>query len=475
MDTLYVTSASSTIRYYDLDTKTETGSFTITDTGAMAIAVDGSDPNNVLVFTTTTTQSSVNGLLTKYNVNTNAEATVALGADGRGVGIHPVHGLVYAAVGLNVAALEARVQVYDQATLTLQDNHLMGTGATWSPTDLWASTVVFGGSVAKTCTSHPGGIAAVNDTVTYQITITNNGTNDINILPLEDTYDTTYLEYLSASVAPDDPTDDGQLNWADLTTTLGNTPAGGGTATITVNFRAKAGTPTPTNNVAVMSGALNTGGDPIPDAAGSCPIEILAGASITVTSPNGGEAWKPGTVRDITWTSSGTTPNLKISLWKDGVRLGLIAAVTAASGSHSWTVGQHDAGTASKGTGYFIKIMEIGGTASDRSDSTFRLTSPYGILIPNGGEDWTIGTTQVITWLAPPWITNKVKLSLWKDDVRLGLIDGNLTAASGAYSWTVGNYEFGTALAGTGYKVRIMEQGGTTLSDKSDETLTLSD
>jgi len=119
--------------------------------------------------------------------------------------------------------------------------------------------------------------------------------------------------------------------------------------------------------------------------------------------------------------------------------------------------------------------MEIGGTASDRSDSTFRLTSPYGILIPNGGEDWTIGTTQVITWLAPPWITNKVKLSLWKDDVRLGLIDGNLTAASGAYSWTVGNYEFGTALAGTGYKVRIMEQGGTTLSDKSDETLTLSD
>jgi len=68
-------------------------------------------------------------------------------------------------------------------------------------------------------------------------------------------------------------------------------------------------------------------------------VEFTSGPSITVTYPNGGENWGIGSNQAITWTSSGVTGNVHISIsrnggasWDDFIRN------TDNDGSESWTV-----------------------------------------------------------------------------------------------------------------------------------------
>ncbi len=53
--------------------------------------------------------------------------------------------------------------------------------------------------------------------VTFTISISNIGPSAIEVLPLEDQYDPYYLSFVRASPMPDEPADDGTLNWYDLT------------------------------------------------------------------------------------------------------------------------------------------------------------------------------------------------------------------------------------------------------------------
>ena len=48
-------------------------------------------------------------------------------------------------------------------------------------------------------------------------------------------------------------------------------------------------------------------------------FNVAIGATISVTSPNGGETWTAGTTNAITWASDVTT-NLRIVLLKNGVQ-----------------------------------------------------------------------------------------------------------------------------------------------------------
>jgi len=78
-------------------------------------------------------------------------------------------------------------------------------------------------------------------------------------------------------------------------------------------------------------------------------------------------------VKQITWRSGGLTNQIKISLWKDNVPVGTIATVAPAGSPYAWTVGSYTGGTAAAGSGYTIKIKEIGTTVTDTSDASFQL------------------------------------------------------------------------------------------------------
>jgi len=72
--------------------------------------------------------------------------------------------------------------------------------------------------VDKTRVSHPTGYADIGEQVVFNITITNNGEAAIVTLPLKDTYDPVYLDYVSATLPPDTvDTITGVLEWTDLT------------------------------------------------------------------------------------------------------------------------------------------------------------------------------------------------------------------------------------------------------------------
>ncbi len=106
--------------------------------------------------------------------------------------------------------------------------------------------------------------------------------------------------------------------------------------------------------------------------------DLFTPISIIVTSPNGGEKWKLGSTRNITWKCFGLSANIKLTLWKDGALKGTIAkSLNPALGSYSWLVGQYEGGTGTTpiGSGYAIKIEEIGTGVSDMSDAAFSITN----------------------------------------------------------------------------------------------------
>ena len=88
-------------------------------------------------------------------------------------------------------------------------------------------------AISKTLIS---GAAVVGGQVEFSIVITNTGNTIIDILPLEDIYDPTYLQFLSATPAHSSVAG-GVVKWNDLTTTAGNLAVGASTS-VTVRFTA---------------------------------------------------------------------------------------------------------------------------------------------------------------------------------------------------------------------------------------------
>jgi hypothetical protein len=103
------------------------------------------------------------------------------------------------------------------------------------------------------------------------------------------------------------------------------------------------------------------------------------------------------------------------------------------------------------------------------------------ITSPNGGEEWYVGLSRTIHWIATGDFTNNVKLVLFKDGERLGVIANDLNPRARSFVWErAGEYHVGTARGplkrarpGPGYIIRIKEQNVNN-SDESDAPFTLS-
>ncbi|AKQ68488.1 Endonuclease/exonuclease/phosphatase family protein [Myxococcus hansupus] len=117
------------------------------------------------------------------------------------------------------------------------------------------------------------------------------------------------------------------------------------------------------------------------------------GPFVTVTSPNGGESWAAGSVRDITWESSGVT-NVRVEYTLNGSTWTTLAASTAASaGSYAWTV------PASASTTARVRVSNASNASlNDVSDAAFTITTaPVGtgkvvineVLLNEPGSDVT--------------------------------------------------------------------------------------
>lgn len=96
-------------------------------------------------------------------------------------------------------------------------------------------------------------------------------------------------------------------------------------------------------------------------------------ASITVTSPNGGEAWKRATIRSITWSSVGNVGSyVRIELFKGNILNRVIASSTSNDGYQTWIVPY----TQTVGSDYRVKITSTSNSSYyDWSNNYFSITS----------------------------------------------------------------------------------------------------
>jgi len=197
-------------------------------------------------------------------------------------------------------------------------------------------------------------------------------------------------------------------------------------------------------------------------------------SSITVTSPNGGEVWAPGSTHTITWNpGTGTGANVKIDLLKAGVVVGTAVASTPNDGSFSWTISS----TRPPGTDYKIRVSSTSTTASDTSDSTFTIgtgpppTATITVTSPNGGESWQHGTTHLVTWTYTGNPGANVKIELLKAGAWVGTATSSTplgAGGTGSFSWPIS----ATRALGADYKIRVSSTT-TSASDTSNNNFAI--
>jgi hypothetical protein len=186
---------------------------------------------------------------------------------------------------------------------------------------------------------------------------------------------------------------------------------------------------------------------------------------IIVSSPNGGESWHAGTTQSITWTDN-ISEDVKVDLYKGGVLHTVISAATSSDGNIDWDIPFDFEG----GSDYKVKITSVDNPATifDSSDADFTIVAnQIAVTSPNGGEDYLIGSSQVITWTDN--LTGNVEIQLFKSDVFHSSIITS-TASDGSHTWNISS----SLVQGSDYKIRISSVTDGNIFDFSDADFTLS-
>jgi len=196
-------------------------------------------------------------------------------------------------------------------------------------------------------------------------------------------------------------------------------------------------------------------------------FEIAAATnSITVLSPNGYESLSGGSTYDITWSSIGAINYVEIYYSIDaGTNWLLIDDYSPNDGIHSWNVANVNTANA------LIKIHEVFNSAiGDISNNVFTINyvpNSITVVAPNGGEVWSGGTTQNITWSTTGAI---YYVEIWysTDNGQVWSYIDDYSYNDGLYEWTVPGISTVSAL------IKINEVYNTSVVDVSDSTFEIS-
>jgi hypothetical protein len=198
-------------------------------------------------------------------------------------------------------------------------------------------------------------------------------------------------------------------------------------------------------------------------------VTKLRPGTLTLTNPNGGQILSAGSNTYITWTGGDSIEdNLDIKLYKDDeLECVIVSGIDplndggSGTGSYNWAVGSCEPGnSAAAGTGYKIKIEEVGTTVSDMSDAPFEITSGIAIISPTTGTEWGFELTENILCTAP---AGDYKITLLKDGKLFGTISEFVThdgQGQITYPWVVGVcINSITAPPDSGYTIKVEEIG----------------
>ena len=187
--------------------------------------------------------------------------------------------------------------------------------------------------------------------------------------------------------------------------------------------------------------------------------------SITLTTPNGGEAWLVGDVDSIRWTSVNLTENVKIELnrtFPTGTWT-TIASSASNTGLYRWTV------TTGSTSNARFRISAVSHPfVRDSSDASFvigarsiTITSPMSAVV------WPIGSSQNITWTTTFMVENvKIELNRAYPSGTWSVLAAS-APNTGTFAWTV------TGAASSAARVRITGVTHTTVTKTSTPNFTI--
>ena len=250
----------------------------------------------------------------------------------------------------------------------------------------------------------------------------------------------------------------------DWFTIVSSTPARAGSYSFTF--------PQPSKEYKVRISEAITGS---PSVTSAGTFTVLPKTSVTVLSPNGGESWIVGEQYNIEWTSY-NVGYVKIEYTlNDGLGWNTIATITnsnnGSGGVYPWRVALQD--TLPHVNGFIgsklckIRVSEYDAAnptvagAFDESDNTFAIYQKYiQVVAPNGGENWKIGSVQLITWISKG--VNNVKIDYTLDNGQTWTNLTNSYQSTGAFAWTI------PAQVSILGKVRITDAADATVTDETD-------
>ncbi len=158
-------------------------------------------------------------------------------------------------------------------------------------------------TLTKTLVTPSNGITTVGMAVRYRLVVSNTGTTTITQLTLTDTFDPAFLQYDSASIAPN-ASAAGSRTWTSTILPI----AAGTSKTINVYFKALAATSS-TNNTATTTNGLDQNGTAIPNKTASAPVTITRPELTLVKTRTSAASVSIGAAvtYTITLTNSGTS------------------------------------------------------------------------------------------------------------------------------------------------------------------------
>ena len=196
-------------------------------------------------------------------------------------------------------------------------------------------------------------------------------------------------------------------------------------------------------------------------------------ASITVSSPNGGESWDAGGLnnRTITWNYIGdSTAFVKIELLKAGSVVSTITPSTPISNkAYNWQV----PASLAPGSDYKIRITSTGNGVTDTSDGNFTITAPVpaslSLASPNGGETWSAKSNRAIKWNVAGNPGSSLKIELLKAGTPSQVITSSASTATGSYNWSIPRGQ----ATGTDYQIRITSTTNNSFADMSESSFSI--
>ena len=354
--------------------------------------------------------------------------------------------------------------------------------------------VYVGYTLEKDRTSPLGRAAQVGEPIVFAIAVVNTGEVALATLPVADTYDTTYLTYVSSVPASDDNANDGAINWADI----GPLPAGA-TTQIVATFTSSSSTLGLSETNTVVTTPTTTNAPPVFPKTNDAPYEIQS-AGYTLAKDRTSPAARPAIIGEtvtfeILVTNTGDVELVTVPVGDtyEPAYLAYVSSVPASDdnandGAINWAdIGPLPVGASTTIVATFTAAADTLGADRTNVVVTTPTTPPTAPPVPPQTNDapYAVDTPASLgdfVWLdvdgdgiqggAGETGMPDVVVSLY--DAANAVVGTTTTDVNGAYAFTnlvPGTYYVGFAPP-AGYEITLLNQGGDPALDSDADRIT---